>query len=439
MNVQLKAGYAKADITPNYPVPLGGYGNTHLRIHESVDGRIFAVCVALSDGVQRVLLYHLDLVYLTEENVAVCKKGISEATGIPEDHILLNVTHTHSSPDLRSDLESIARYKEEFHRTIINLAFPALADLDDAQLEIGSATVENLNFVRRYLLSDGSYGGDNFGDFQNNRILGHESEADHMMQAVRLVRANKEDILLVNWQAHPHPMGGAAIKVLTADVIGRFRELVEKKHGVLFAFYQGCGGNINSHSRIPEEGYGKNADAIAAGLEEGLANILYNMRPVRSGPIKVSAKIFRAEINHQWDHKVNDAQKVLEYWDGKHASSATEYARSLGFNSVYHANAVLRRSKMADALSYEIGAVSFGDVCVVWAPNELYDATGVYLKSFLPFEMTFACGYTNGAYFYMPTRRAFSHGGYECDICYYPAGTTEKLTRELYEQGLLVR
>jgi hypothetical protein len=233
MNVQLKAGYAKADITPNYPVPLGGYGNTHLRIHESVDGRIFAVCVALSDGVQRVLLYHLDLVYLTEENVAVCKKGISEATGIPEDHILLNVTHTHSARDLRSDLESIARYKEEFHRTIINLALPALADLDDAQLEIGSATVENLNFVRRYLLSDGSYGGDNFGDFQNNRILGHESEADHMMQAVRLVRANKEDILLVNWQAHPHPMGGAAIKVLTADVIGRFRELVEKKHGVL--------------------------------------------------------------------------------------------------------------------------------------------------------------------------------------------------------------
>jgi hypothetical protein len=136
---------------------------------------------------------------------------------------------------------------------------------------------------------------------------------------------------------------------------------------------------------------------------------------------------------------VEDAQKVLDYWKGKTGKEASPFARSLGFNSVYHANAVINRSKMADSLSYRIGAVSFGDVCIVWAPNELFDATGLFLKSVLPYEMTFACGYTNGSYGYMPTKRAFHHGGYGCDTCRYPAGTTEELTYALYRQGVAVR
>ena len=81
----------------------------------------------------------------------------------------------------------------------------------------------------------------------------------------------------------------------------------------------------------------------------------------------------------------------------------------------------------------EIGAVSFGDVCIAWAPNELYDTTGMYVKATSPFEMTFVCGYTNGAGCYMPTIKAFHHGGYGCDICHFPAGETEKLTNRLVE------
>lgn len=439
-STQLKAGYAKADITPAIPVPLAGYGNTHLRIHDSVETPICAVCVAVSDGDNTTLLYHLDLVFLTEQNVTACKKGIFETTGVPEDNILLNVTHTHSAPDLRSDLESIREYTAFLQDAIIGLAAPALADMENAELQIGSARLENLNFVRRYLLSDGSYGGDNFGDFVNNTILAHETEADNLMQAVRLVRQEKKDIVLVNWQAHPHPMGGSKKTFLTSDIVGKFRAKAEEEHDIFFSFYQGCAGNINSHSRVPGEGYDRDPEATSSALAAGLSQVLGAMRPVKSGPVKVSTDIFCAPINHQFDHKVEDAKKVIAFWQGKTAGGEVkEYALSLGFNSVYHANAVIRHSQMADSLSYRIGAVSFGDICIVWAPNELFDATGMFLKSVLPFEMTFACGYTNGSYGYMPTRRAFHHGGYGCDTCNYPAGTTEELMQALYRQGLAVR
>ena len=437
--IQLKAGHAKKDITPRIPVPLGGYGNTHLRIHESVETPICAVCVAVSDGENTALLYHLDLAGLPEAVVNACKKGIFEATGVPEDNILLNVTHTHSAPDLHSKLDSIAEYTSQLQQAIISLAPLALADMEEAALQIGSGRIENANFVRRYLLSDGSYGGDNFGDFENNTILAHETEADNLMQVVRLARQQKKDILLVNWQAHPHPMGGSAKKQLTSDIVGKLRAKTEDTHGVLFAFYQGCAGNINSHSRVPGEGFGRDAVAITQNLAAGLDKILENMRPVKSGPVKVSTEIFYAPINHAFDSRVDDAQKVLDYWQGKTGKEASPFARSMGFNSVYHASAVISRSKMAESLSYQIGAVSFGDICIVWAPNELFDATGLFLKSVLPYEMTFACGYTNGSHGYMPTIRAFHHGGYGCDTCRYPAGTTEDLMQALYRQGLAVR
>ena len=118
---------------------------------------------------------------------------------------------------------------------------------------------------------------------------------------------------------------------------------------------------------------------------------------------------------------------------------ATPVANELGFNSVYHANAIIRRYSMPKTHSYKIGAISFGDVCIAWTPNELYDVTGKYLKASSPFEMTFVLGYTNGTHGYMPNIKAFAHGGYGCDTCRFPAGVTEKLTGVLLEQIVKVK
>ena len=73
-----KTGYAKVDITPSWPVPLSGYGNTHKRIHNNVLDPIYAVCVAVNDGENTLLLYHLDLTSTTDEIISICKAAIEE-------------------------------------------------------------------------------------------------------------------------------------------------------------------------------------------------------------------------------------------------------------------------------------------------------------------------------------------------------------------------
>jgi len=437
--VQLRAGYARTDITPSYPVPLGGYGDGPDRFHDHVLDPICAVCVAISDDTSTLLLYHLDLVGLPTELADRCRQALSQKHEIPEQNILLNCSHTHSAPDLSSNLQPILRYTEELFQKIVDLAEPALADLAPATVSIGSGQVLGWNFVRRYLLSDGTYGGDNFGDFKNNTILGHEAEADHVMQAVRLNREEKTDILLVNWQGHPQLVGNADHLALSCDVFGRLRDMAEEEHGVYVAFFQGCEGNLNSTSRIKSERLSTDYVEVARGLAEGLSQVLQTMRPVPAGLIKTAQRVFSAPINHAWDHRLEDAERISDFWKTHTHEETRAFAKENGFNSVYHARAVIRRAGMPENLDYTIGAVSFGSVCIVWAPNELFDTTGKFLKETLPFELSFVCGCTNGSMAYMPTIRAFHHGGYGCDVCNYVPGTTEKLTWALMELGCEVR
>ena len=45
----IKVGYARADITPDIPVPLGGYDNPENRMSSGVNHRIYATCIAFTD------------------------------------------------------------------------------------------------------------------------------------------------------------------------------------------------------------------------------------------------------------------------------------------------------------------------------------------------------------------------------------------------------
>jgi len=450
MSVQMKAGFSRVDITPEFSVPLGGYGDEERRMSQVNLDPLYATCVAVSDGENRILFYHLDLTGSKTEVVDYCKAEIEKTHGIPQKNIYFTSTHTHSAPALNCKMDCIKKYIEEVLQPgIVAAAGPALEDLEDAELYIGKGKTDGLNFVRRYLLSDGTYGGDNFGDFKKNFILGHETEADPEMQVVRWKRVTKKDILMVNWQAHPHRTGGFRKFELSSDLIHHFRLNIESNGKYLFAFFQGCAGNLNSHSRVASENMYRTPDYYnddnrsykthGRCLAQTCFGIVENkMRPVKAGKIRTVEKVFEGPVNHAWDDRVDDAKRVRALWEAGQSDEARALALDLGFNSVYHCSSVILRSDMPATFSYKIYAASIGDFAFAATPNEPYDTTGIYLKNSSPFEMTFVCGYTNAhGCGYMPTVKAFAHGGYGCDTCRFPSGTAEKLADEML--GLLVQ
>ena len=435
--MELKIGFGRSDITPLEPVPLAGYGNAMSRISQEIDYRLFGTCLAFSDGENEpVLVYHTDLCgppYVLFKTWLL--PPIAEATGVPADRILVSCTHNHSGPALDEAEKDarILRYKPFLTERMIEAAKEALADLTPAQLQTGSIQTKGLNHVRRYVLEDGTFAGDNYGHFKLSPIAGHESEPDRELQLIKIQRTGKKDIILANFQMHPHRNGGSKRYVMSADIIGAFREEMEKD-GILFAYFTGGSGNVNGHSRIPEENVTPDFIAHGKALAEYARQVVF--APAKAGSVDFRNIKVTVPVNHSKDHLVPVCREIQEQWyktfthaDYRHISDPH------GISNIYHAEAIIMKSEMPETLVLNTWALAIGDVAFVAVPYEMFDTNGKQIKEGSPFQRTFVLTCTNERYAYIPSALGFQNGGYSADLCRFAPGTGE-LIAENFIQNL---
>ena len=94
----LQVGFGRVCITPDFPVCLAGGGHSK-RIFTNVLEDIYVTCVALTDETgSTALVLSQDLVSSGDPYMTPTRQSVSEATGVPFDHIFLSSTHTHSAP-----------------------------------------------------------------------------------------------------------------------------------------------------------------------------------------------------------------------------------------------------------------------------------------------------------------------------------------------------
>ena len=414
MSGAFQVGFGRTNITPTFGVPLAGYGNTHLRVSETVLDELMVSCVAIRDGAGNdLLLFSQDLVdSLWEQEV---RQRVSDATGIPTDHIILAATHTHCGPDQSSDLESIQRWKSEYLQQVVLAAQAAIADRTEAQIYIGKTETENLSFVRHYLLSDGSYGGDNFGDFVNNTVVAHAREVDPQLQVIRFDRsgAGKRSVLMVNWQCHPLINARMIWKNVSADYIGTTRDYVEEHLGDLFVFFQGAAGDHSNRSKIKGEVLTEDCKEFGKLLGDYVLGATENLTLLQPAPIRLKQVQFEGKINHDLENRLEQAQEVEDLYRKTDRDTGNVLARKYGFSSVYHTNAILRRSQYAATRTMELSAIRIGSLAFVTAPCEVFGSYGQRLKAESPYEATFILTCCNGRHGYIPNVQAHEYGCYE--------------------------
>ena len=91
----LKAGFSKIDITPPLNIPLAGY--YEMRYADGVLDPIYLCALALCDGEETVVLITADVLMVRYDVCNHLREMISERTGIPADHIMINSLHQHTS------------------------------------------------------------------------------------------------------------------------------------------------------------------------------------------------------------------------------------------------------------------------------------------------------------------------------------------------------
>lgn len=428
MEHTLLVGYGRVDITPTEPIPLAGYGNHKMRISQNVLDPLYSTCLAFtgSNG-ETVLIFHNDLITSPEEFSVPARKAVSEATGVPFSHIMICATHNHSSPYLTDfSCPAIVRFHDFAYKKLVECAQLALADRKPTQIETAKCYTKGLNHVRHYVLSDGNYRGDNFGDLNKNPIVRHTTLADPEMRLVKFIRESGKDILLVNWQTHPHRTGGSKKYNISSDIVGVMRQELEEQTGCHFIYFTGASGNLNTSSRIPEK------NPVSTYIEHGKALSQCALdavfHPVKTGPVRLVERIIDEPINRPSAERVEDARIVRAFFE-EHGPGieAIKVAVAHGFNSPYAAGSLLGRYvTKADAIPMPLYAFSIGDVAFITAPYEMFDTNGKYIRDNSPFDTTIVSTCANDQNGYIPSAYGYIYGGYEADTTYFAPGTGEK-------------
>lgn len=438
-NEKLLVGYGMCDITPSESVPLAGAGNTSQRMSQGILNKLSLIFLAFTDEAgQTILLSSGDLLVIPEELAHRFRLSISQKTGVPYDNILLSATHSHNAPDQHNLAEpSILRYIERLDGWYLEAAEKALADRRPAKIYAGKTQTDRLNFVRHYMTEAGIPKGDNFGDEVDSPYTGHTHDADQTMQLVRFARQDAKDILLVNWQVHPHRASSKFSGfhyMVSSDMIGVLRDELTEKTGMQVVYYTGAAGNLNPTSRIQAENI--TADYLEQGkaLADYALQGLETLEPLQEGPIRHIIKRTTEKIDHHEDHKVPDAETVLRDWIQRNdLMGAVKLANQYGINSPYHAAGILDKSRLPETSDLEMHTFSIGTLGVATAPYEMFDTNGAYIKDNSPFDMTLIVTQTNQSRAYIPSEEGFRINSYEANAGIFEKGTGEKLANEFVQ------
>jgi len=389
----LQVGFGRVDISPMEPVPLRGYnGDTAERMSTKVADPIYATCIAFTDeNDSTILLYHLDFQGCVGDLFLYARSKVSKATGVPMKQIMVSSTHMHSSPDImKTEIPSIQRYNESMKDWLVEAAVAALADRKPADLYTAETYPVGYNFVRHYYMEDGSVAGDGFG-YRDQKYVSHVSEADNQLQLIKITREGGEDIVLANWQGHPHRAGwsdGGPTTIVTSDVVGSMRSYMEEKIGCKFAYFTGASGNLNQSGKLQGETAAPDHISHGQNLGQMAIDALKEAKPAEEGFVQILNNNYGAQsINH------HEGTKEVPMF-----------------------------------------AFSVGDIGFICAPYEMFDINGKEIKDGSPFETTFVVTCANFALSYIPSIGTYQYENtpepYEVGKCKFVAGTGEVLAQE---------
>ena len=427
-------GYGKVCITPGESVPLGGYGNSEARMSQKVLSDLYAACVAFSDGENTVLLFHLDLLDVKKRVFDPIRRAISEATGVPFEKVLICATHTHSGPDMGSSHPSVKNYIPALQEQLVHCAQTAMADRALATAAIADTKTEKMSYVRHYILEDGSYKGVNLNVLSPSPILYHSSEPDSHMQLIRFQREGKREVLLVNWQAHPH-LTGFGKADLSADVVGVMREEMEKAWDCDFIYFSGASGNLNILSFDQSENYYPDHISHGKKLAQYAKEQKDAFTPVQLGKVRHLSHFEKEPFYKPDDSRMEAARDVADFWaENKNYRESLAYAESKGFHSQYHATSLLLKQRLYKEgmthVEVEMYAFSVGELGFVTAPYEMFDTNGKYIRDFSPFKATVVATCANNYISYIPSAYGYLNACYEADCTRLTPGAGERLAQK---------
>ena len=442
MSRTLYAGAARRVINP----PIGA-SKAGLRLFgdpiQAIESDLTATVVVLGNGETKVVIIGTDLCVMSVAEATALRGQVASALEIPISHVLLNMSHNHSSPSLpdffpdREHAASKERYKRDLARWLVEASTEADRNAQPARMGVG-------------------WGESHIGVYRREFRDGHDvlgEVPDHPIDAsVGVIRVDDLDgnplATLFRYSCHPVTVGPRSM-VASTDFPGPAREVLETNLGGLALFLQGCGGNINPRVGIGYEvdcrdtkkriGFELGGEALRVAARIRTNTRAGGRRPLGSVPnilftpweavgegetctylgaveetvaldfVELPSLAEAEALQARWqktleERRARDAQE----WEIRVAAKFTLWSQIL-VDAVKHGH---------PTFDLHLQAIRINDVVLTGMNVETFFETGLTIREKSPFDNTFVCGYTNGSSSYLPRAEDYPEGGWKLDGSY---------------------
>jgi neutral ceramidase len=231
---EFSAGTARRDITPDYPIAMGGFGQRAQKESLGVHDPLYAKSLFIDNGQTRLLFICTDLICLPNNLAAGVTEELS-AFGLRPEEICLCASHTHSGPELMEyfvHTEPVGRYRLSLCQKLVQVGLEAMHQPVSARIRLGIGRVD-------FLI--------------NRRTKGKPNLVDPRVFALLVEEAETKKPLAALFSAGVHPVTlGHDNFLISADFPGAAQRIVEARLGVKNAlFFNTTEGNVIPNTRLP--------------------------------------------------------------------------------------------------------------------------------------------------------------------------------------------
>jgi hypothetical protein len=423
---ELRASFAREDVTPDRQVSLLGYFND--RRSEGVLDALHCRLALLSDGRARLLFVQLDSCLFSIEDATRLALAASRASGVPVERVVVFASHTHTAPAL-ADLYEVRRDGAylDFLESRISRAAAGLGTDEPVRIRICRGLAPGLASNRRWWLKDGTVATN--PPRMHPSLVRPEGPVDDEVNSVALIAADGTTrCLFVSASNHVDTIGG---KLVSADWPGIMEEEIGRgmsgRRGPsrpggdvpLVIPVIGAAGNINhfDFGRLLEQASYTEAQRIGKAYAEAVLASLDAGVPTNGEPLSAARRVLRVPGIEITAAQRDRARAILD----RPASELT--GGDLTADDIFAGDPVVERMFARELLALAAGRpaaydvplqlLRVGGIGFFAVPGEPFVEIGLALKGLHGFELAVPVGLANGYLGYIPTVDNFGRGGYE--------------------------
>ncbi len=395
----IRAACVEVDISPELPIEKPGWLIKILAT--KIEDPVFAkVAVMEADGV-RVAIVSIDVLSIRWPQVEAVRDA-AQSLGIPRENVLVAATHNHTGPAVSS--AGLGRRDEKYVAFMVERIGDALRraveKLAPARLSAGSGIEARVSGIRRMIMRDGSV---RTHAPPTPEIRCPESVIDPEVGLIRIDDQQGNTIgVIVNFACHPVHRGGEPI--ISAGWPGVMSNSIKASLGndVAVLFLNGAFGDVHHQSSLVP-GYVDTKENVGQTLAATVLSTLPTLSPIERPSFAGSTKTIQIPL------------RDIDGPFGTNMPRRQRFAKDEVYEELI-ARLRAKKAKRDHVLATMQSLWIDPQTALVTIPGEPFSKIGFDLKFASPFKNTWVVGAAGGMIGYIPTREAFTRGGYECTL-----------------------